>query len=158
MEVLKMIENHKKPCFTFFAFSPPYIGVSGSLVSRKRKSGKRSIDWYQKILISCLAATFYVFCVFTPLYRRFSLSHALQSVDLEDIYRLVSKILNFMACGSVFGRFCVLYGLLLFAGAAGNDRQVPTYMVRRNSYYSSAAVARTVAENLRIAWKINENQ
>ena len=32
------------------------------------------------------------------------------------------------------------------AGAAGNDRQIPTYMVRPNSYYSSAAVVRTVAK------------
>ncbi len=36
---------------------------------------------------------------------RFRLSHALQTVDLEDIYRLVSKILAFMACGSVLNRF-----------------------------------------------------
>ena len=46
-----MLENHEKPGFTFFAFLPPYFGVSGSLVSRKRKSVKRSIDWYQKNLI-----------------------------------------------------------------------------------------------------------
>ena len=49
----------------------------------------------------------YVFCLFTPLYGHFRLSHALQTVDLEEIYRLVSKILNFMACGSVLGRFSV---------------------------------------------------
>ena len=52
---------------------------------------------------------FYVFCLFTPLYRRFRLSRALQTIDLEEIYRLVSKILNFMACGSVLSRFCVSY-------------------------------------------------
>ena len=34
IEALKMVENHEKPCFTFFAFLPPYFGVSGSLVSR----------------------------------------------------------------------------------------------------------------------------
>ena len=50
---------------------------------------------------------FYVFCLFTPLYRRFRLSRAYQSIDLDEIYRLVSKILNFMPCGSVFDRFCV---------------------------------------------------
>ena len=43
-----MHENHEKRCLTFFAFLPPYIGVSGSLVARKRKSVKRSIDWYKK--------------------------------------------------------------------------------------------------------------
>ena len=34
IEAFKMVENHEKQCFTFFAFLPPYIGVSGSLVSR----------------------------------------------------------------------------------------------------------------------------
>ena len=36
IEVLKIAENLEKQSFTFFAFLPPYIGVSGSLVSRKR--------------------------------------------------------------------------------------------------------------------------
>ena len=52
---------------------------------------------------------FYVFCLFTPLYRRFRLSRVSQRIDLDEIYRLVSKILNFMPCGSVFDRFCVLW-------------------------------------------------
>ena len=34
IEALKMAENHEKTCFTFFAFLPPYFGVSGSLVPR----------------------------------------------------------------------------------------------------------------------------
>ena len=50
---------------------------------------------------------FYVFCLFTPLYRRFRLSRVSQTIDLDEIYRLVSKILNFTPCGSVFDRFCV---------------------------------------------------
>ena len=58
IEELKMAENDEKPCFTFFAFLPPHIGVSGSLVSGMRKSVKRSIDWYQKFLISWLAARY----------------------------------------------------------------------------------------------------
>ena len=62
---LNMAENHEKPRFTFFAFLPPYLGVSGSLVSRKRKSVKRSIDWYQKFLISCPAARYSVVFVFS---------------------------------------------------------------------------------------------
>ena len=53
-----MAENLEKQSFTFFAFLPPYIGVSGSLVSRMRKISMRSIDWYQKFLISCLAARY----------------------------------------------------------------------------------------------------
>ena len=49
----------------------------------------------------------YVFCLFTPLYRRFRLSRVSHAQDLDEIYRLVSKILNFTPCGSVFDRFCV---------------------------------------------------
>ena len=49
----------------------------------------------------------YVFCLSTPLDRRFMLCRASQTIDIEKIYRLVSKILNFMACGSVLGHFCV---------------------------------------------------
>ena len=55
---LKLAENREKQLFTFFALLPPYIGVSGSLVSRKRKSVKRSIDRCQKFLISRLAARY----------------------------------------------------------------------------------------------------
>ena len=32
-----MLENHEKPGFTFFAFLPPYFGVSGPLVPGMRK-------------------------------------------------------------------------------------------------------------------------
>ena len=64
IEVLKIAENLEKQSFTFFAFLPPYIGVSGSLVSRMRKISMRSIDWYQKFLISCLAARYSTVFVF----------------------------------------------------------------------------------------------
>ena len=123
-----MPKNLEKPCFTFFAFLPPYFGVSGSLVSGMRKSVKRSIDWYQKFLISGLAArysTVFVlrrskwrkittnhvlrFFLFTPLYRRFRLSRVSQTQEREEIYRLVSTNFNFMPCGSVFDCFCVLW-------------------------------------------------
>ena len=53
-----MLKNHEKPCFTFFAFLPPYFGVSGFLVPGMRKISMRSIDWYQKFLISWLAARY----------------------------------------------------------------------------------------------------
>ena len=53
-----MLENHEKPGFTFFAFLPPYFGVSGFLVPGMRKISMRSIDWYQKFLISWLAARY----------------------------------------------------------------------------------------------------
>ena len=58
IEALKMSENAEKQCFTFFAFLPSYFGVSCSLVPCMRKSVKRSIDWYQKFLISCLPARY----------------------------------------------------------------------------------------------------
>ena len=52
--------------------------------------------------------SYFTFLAFLPpLYRYFRLSHALQTIHLEHIYRLVSKIINFMPCGSVLGRFCV---------------------------------------------------
>ena len=50
---------------------------------------------------------FRVFCLFTPLYRRFRLSRVWHAQECEEIYRLVSKNLNFMPCGLVFDRFCV---------------------------------------------------
>ena len=59
-----MLENTEKQSLTFFAFLPPYIGVSGSLVSGMRKSMKKSIDWYQKFLISWLAARYSTVFVF----------------------------------------------------------------------------------------------
>ena len=58
IRAFKLAANHEKQVFTFFAFLPPYIGVSGSLVSRMRKISMRSIDWYQKFLISRLAARY----------------------------------------------------------------------------------------------------
>ena len=36
VEALKLAENHEQQLFTFFAFLPPYMGVSDSLVPRKR--------------------------------------------------------------------------------------------------------------------------
>ena len=65
IRALKLVATHEKLVFTFFAFLPPYIGVSGSLVSRQRKSVKRSIDWYSKFLISCLAAWYSTVFVFS---------------------------------------------------------------------------------------------
>ena len=67
--------------------------------------------------------TFYVFCLFTPLFRRFRLSRVSQSIDLDEIYRLVSKILNFTPCGSVFDRFCVE----AFKLVESLEKPVPTF-------------------------------
>ena len=64
VEALKLAENREKDLLTFFAFLPPYIGVSGSLVSFMRKISMRSIDWYQKFLLSRLAARYSAVFVF----------------------------------------------------------------------------------------------
>ena len=53
-----MAENHEKQGFTFFAFLPPYIGVSGFLAYPKGKNFSRSIDWYRKFFISCPLARY----------------------------------------------------------------------------------------------------
>ena len=52
----------------------------------------------------------FTFFAFLPtymgyLYGRFRLSRGSQTIDIEKIYRLVSKILNFMPYGSVLGNF-----------------------------------------------------
>ena len=52
---------------------------------------------------------FYFSCLSKPLYGRYRLSRASQAIDLEEIYRVVSKILNFMPCGLVLDRFCVYH-------------------------------------------------
>ena len=57
-QVFKMAENAEKPGFTFFAFLPPYIGVSGFLAYPKGKNFSRSIDWYRKFFISCPLARY----------------------------------------------------------------------------------------------------
>ena len=59
-----MVENFEKHNFTFLAFLPPYVGVSSSLVSGMRKISMRSIDLYQKFLISWLAARYSAVFVF----------------------------------------------------------------------------------------------
>ena len=127
-QVFEMAENARKPGFTFFAFLPPYIGLSSFLVYPKVKNFSRSIDWYRKFFISCLLARyrkleihghimknstgvrigwkcrktrFYVFCLFTPLYLRFKLPRVAPREELFEIYRLVSEILHFMTSGSV---------------------------------------------------------
>ena len=48
-----------------------------------------------------------VFCIFTPLYRRFRLSRAILTIQLIFLYRLVSKILNLTSYGSVLTRFSI---------------------------------------------------
>ena len=47
---------------------------------------------------------FHVLCLFTPLFRRFRLSGVSKTIDLDETYRLVSKMFNFMPCGSVLSK------------------------------------------------------
>ena len=86
--------------------TPPLWRLRADLFKKRPKSLKnRSFArfFHEDAQLGCKSRKtgFYVFCLFTPLDRRFSLSHALQTIDLEEIYRLVSKILHFMASGSV---------------------------------------------------------
>ena len=61
---LTIAENNERKCFTFFRLFNPHLSAFQALVSRTRKSVKRSIDWYQKFLISRFAARYsIVFCV-----------------------------------------------------------------------------------------------
>ena len=88
--------------------TPPLWGLRADLLKKRLKSLKNasfSRFFHQGAQIGCKSRKTgcYVFCIFTSLYGRFRLSHALQTIDLEEIYRLVSKILHFMACGSVLG-------------------------------------------------------
>ena len=92
--------------------TPPLWRLRRDLFKKRLKISKNasfSQFFHQGAQIDCKSRKtgFYVFCLFTPLYRRFMLCRASQTIDIEKIYRLVSKILNFMPCGSVLGRFCV---------------------------------------------------
>ena len=92
--------------------TPPLWGLCADLFKKRTKSLKNesySRFFHQGVQIGCKSRKtgFYVFCLFTSLYGRFRLSRASQTIDIEKIYRLVSKILNFMPCGTVLGRFCV---------------------------------------------------
>ena len=67
------------------------------------------MDWWRSKWLKIEKNYVLRFLHFYPLFRRFRLSRVSQTIDLEEIYRLVSKILNFTLCGSVLSRFCVLY-------------------------------------------------
>ena len=45
--------------------------------------------------------TFYVFWLFTPLFRRFTLSGVVFEIEHDETHRLVSSILHFMPSGSI---------------------------------------------------------
>ena len=84
--MLKIAENLEKQSFTFFAFLPSYIGVSGSLVSRMRKILMSSIDWYQKFLISRLAARYSAVFVFFIVKINFLKLNSLPNEPIESFW------------------------------------------------------------------------
>ena len=91
--------------------TPPFCGLRADLLKKRLKSLKNvsfSRFFHQGAQIGCKPRKkgFYVFYIFTSLYWRFRLSRALQTIDLQEIYRLVTKIRNFIACGSVLSRWC----------------------------------------------------
>ena len=98
IDVLKIAENLEKQSFTFFAFLPPYIGVSGSLVSRMAKISMRSIDWYRKFLISCLAARYsIVFVLRRSKWLKIPKNHVLRFLPFYPLIS-ASQALSCLAC------------------------------------------------------------
>ena len=92
--------------------TPPLWRLRAGLCKKRPTSLKNasfSQFFHEDAQIVCKSRKtgFYVFCLFTRLYCRFRLCRASQTIDIEKIYRLVSKILNFMPCGSVLDRFCI---------------------------------------------------
>ena len=79
-QVFKMAENAEKQGFTFFAFLPPYIDVSGFLAYPKGKNFSRSIDWYRKFFISCLLARHRKFFISFGVEKQLFLDHRPGSV------------------------------------------------------------------------------
>ena len=92
IRALKLAANHEKQVFTFFAFLPPYMGVSGSRMPCKRQILKRSIDWYQKFLISWHMALYWAVFVFNV---RISQPGHRNSIEiLSKFYRNSIEILS----------------------------------------------------------------
>ena len=90
-----------------------------------------------------------VFCIFTPLYRRFRPSRISQTVDIEEIYRFISKILDFMPCGSVFGHFCVLCTNLMALASKIYRKSIENLSkIYRTSIKHLSKIYRTSIENL----------
>ena len=92
--------------------TPPLWGLRADLFKKRPKFWKNIsflLFFHQGAQSGCKSrkTCFYVFCFFTPLYGRFRLSRASQTIDIEKIYRLVLNNPFFMPCGSVFGRLCV---------------------------------------------------
>ena len=61
----------------------------------------RKIQQVFKMAENARKTRFHVFCFFTPLFRCFRLPRVPQREELFELYRLISKILHFMPCGSV---------------------------------------------------------
>ena len=84
--------NREKSCFTFFAFLPHYMGFSASLMPCKRQILKRSIDWYQKLLISWHVA---LYCAVFLFLVRISQARRRKSMEiLSKFFRNSFEILS----------------------------------------------------------------
>ena len=106
----KLRENPENLGFTFFAFLPPYLGVSDSLAYSKRQGLKRSIDWYKRFLISCLVARYSaVFVLKFMVILRNPCRSATSTLQNLICYRMSVSRASGTPCGSVFGRFCISY-------------------------------------------------
>ena len=104
----KLRENPENQGFMFFAVLPSYFGVSDSLAYSKRQGLKRSIDWYKKFLISCLAARYSAVFVFKSMEIHGNPCRSTRSTLQKLIcYRMKVSRASGTPCGSVFKRFCI---------------------------------------------------
>ena len=156
------------------ASKPPGLEVSGLEASsclggnREAKSIFFAFHWGIQNDWKSQEPMFYVFCLFSTLYRRFRLSRISQTQEHEEIYRLVSKILNFMPCGSVFDRVCVLRKTIVESPAEIYLKSMTIYENLRESQkiwehlrkfriWTNLKESMTIYENLRKSKKIYQN-
>ena len=113
----KLRDNPENQGFTFFAFLPPYLGVSDSLAYFKRRGLKRSIVSYKKFLISCLVARYSAVFVFKSMEIHGNPCRITRST-LQNLicYRMSVSRAPGTPGGSVFGRFCVSLMPLVWPG------------------------------------------
>ena len=94
IRVLKLAANHEKQVFTFFAFLPPYMGASGSLMPCKRQILKRSIDRCQKLLISWHADRYWAVSMFLV-----RISQARHRKSIEILWKFYRNSIEILSTG-----------------------------------------------------------
>ena len=99
----------KKTLRTYFEyFFKALILAFQTLAYAKRQGLKRSIDWYKRLLISCLVTRYSPVFVFKSMEINGNPCRSTRST-LQNLicYRTSVSRASGTPCGSVFGRFCV---------------------------------------------------